>query len=171
MLFRWWPLYGLKQPVRLVFTLTVGISVLLIWIAPQVWFGASPRLKGFDPTFFGDSGPAYWATVILRFIRLGIVVPLLEEIFWRGYLLRTFIAHPFTRIPVGTFSWKSFGIVTAGFCLVHQPADWPAAIACGVLYNLVAYRTGSLSACILAHAITNFLLGLWIMHTGQWGFW
>ena len=50
-------------------------------------------------------------------------------------------------------------------------ADWPAAALTGALYNFVAYRTRSLSACVLAHALTNALLGLWILRTGQWGFW
>jgi membrane protease YdiL (CAAX protease family) len=39
------------------------------------------------------------------------------------------------------------------------------------LYNLVAYRTRSLASCVVAHAVTNLLLGLWIMATRQWGFW
>jgi CAAX prenyl protease-like protein len=65
----------------------------------------------------------------------------------------------------------SFGAVTIGFMLVHSTADWPAAAVTGALYNLVAYRTKSLSACVLAHAVTNLLLGLWIMATRQWGFW
>ena len=172
MVARWWRFYDLRPPARLGLTLLIAVIVLLLWIAPQVWFGAAPRVKdGFDPTFFGTSGPAYWTTVILRFIRLVIVVPLVEEIFWRGFLLRFFISQPFTDVPIGTFSWRSFAIVTVGFCLIHQPSDWPAATACGMLYNLVAYRTRSLSSCVLAHAVTNLLLGLWIMRTGQWGFW
>ena len=49
-------------------------------------------------------------------------------------------------------------------------ADWPAAILTGALYNLVAYRTRSLSSCVLAHAVTNALLGAYVLHTRQWGF-
>jgi membrane protease YdiL (CAAX protease family) len=54
---------------------------------------------------------------------------------------------------------------------VHSVADWPAALLCGVIYNLVAVRTGSLAACIAAHALTNLGLGIYIMSTRQWGFW
>ena len=100
-----------------------------------------------------------------------VVVPLVEEIFWRGFLLRLLIDEDFERVPFGTFSWFSFSIVTLGFALSHSPADWPAALVTGALYNAVAYRTKSLSSCILTHAVTNLLLGLWIMKTGQWGFW
>jgi len=171
LLIRWWRFYSLKAPARAGFAVAVGIVVLLAWIAPQAWLGFPPRLKGFDPTYFGPSGPSFIVTVALRFFRLVVVVPLVEEIFWRGYLLRLIVAEPFNSVPVGTFSWRSFAIVTAGFCLEHQPSDWPAAIFAGVLYNVVAYRCRSLSACVLAHAITNLLLGVYVMRTGQWGFW
>jgi membrane protease YdiL (CAAX protease family) len=50
-------------------------------------------------------------------------------------------------------------------------ADWPAAIITGALFNLVAYRTRSLAACVLTHAITNLVLAIYILRTGQWGFW
>jgi CAAX prenyl protease-like protein len=171
LLWRWWGRYCLTWPRGSAVAVAIGVLVLAIWVAPQLWLSYPARLKGFDPTYFGRSGWAFDLTVALRFVRLVIVVPLVEEIFWRGYLLRMLIADPFTEVPVGTFSWKSFSIVTAGFCLEHQPADWPAAILCGMLYNLVAYRTHSLSACVLAHAITNLLLGVFVMRTGQWGFW
>ena len=52
-----------------------------------------------------------------------------------------------------------------------KPFHNSAALLTGALYNLVAYRTKSLGACVLAHAVTNLLLGLWIMSTRQWGFW
>lgn len=171
LLWRWWPHYRLRWPDGIAVAVAAGILVFAIWIAPQVWFGHPARAKGFDPTCFGTSGWAFDLTVALRFIRLVIVVPLVEEIFWRGYLLRILIADPFTSVPIGAFSWKSFAIVTAGFCLEHQPADYLAAIAAGALYNLVAYRTRSLGSCVLAHALTNLLLGIFVMRSGQWGFW
>jgi CAAX prenyl protease-like protein len=171
LLARWWPTYKLRLPARSWFAAGIGVLVLLLWIAPQMWLGLPPRTDGFDPTYFGTSGSAFNLTVVLRFLRLVVVVPLVEEIFWRGYLLRVLVAEPFTSVPVGTFTRRSFAIVTIGFCLEHQFSDWPAALAAGALYNLVAYRTHSLSACVLAHAVTNLLLGIFVMRTGQWGFW
>jgi CAAX prenyl protease-like protein len=170
---RWWRFYDLKKPSlrALAFATGVGVLVLVIWIAPQQWLGVAARRDGFDPTYFGSSGWPFVVTVALRFIRLAVVVPLVEEIFWRGYLLRVFVDDPFENVRIGAFSWLSFGIVTAGFCLEHQLAVWPAAIAAGALYNLVAYRTHSLTACVVAHAITNLLLGIFVMRSGQWGFW
>jgi len=61
--------------------------------------------------------------------------------------------------------------VTVAFTFSHSRPDWPAAFITGALYNVVACRTQSLASCVLAHAGTNLLLGLWIMQTQQWGFW
>ncbi len=170
LLVRYWREYSMEKPRGIGFTTAIGVLVLAIWIAPQVLGLAASRLEGFEPHFFeGDA--AYAVNLGLRFLRLVIIVPLVEEIFWRGFLLRYVIDQDFTKVPFGTFEWKSFAIVTIGFCLEHQMADWPAAIAAGALYNLVAYRTRSLSACVLAHAITNLLLGFYVLQTKQWGFW
>ena len=166
-----WREYDLRKLARILFTILVGVGVFLLWISPQAFFGFPPRNDGFNPDTFAGQPAAYWTTVGLRFLRLVVVVPLVEEIFWRGFLLRYFINDKFTAVPFGTFSWLSFGAVTIGFTLMHSMADWPAALVTGVLYNLVAYCTKSLSSCVLAHAITNLLLGFWIMQTRQWGFW
>ena len=153
------------------FALGVAILVFLLWISPQAFLGFSPRAAGFNPEVWVIGSGAYWATVLFRFLRLVVVVPLVEEIFWRGFLLRYLIDEKFTEVPFGKFSWLSFSAVTLAFTFAHSSADWPAAALTGILYNVVAYRTRSLSACVLAHAITNLLLGLWIMQTKQWGFW
>ncbi len=171
LLARYWRFYELRRPSGVVFATLIGAIALIIWIAPQQWLGFAPRRDGFEPAFFGAEGWPYWTNLTVRFVRLVIIVPLIEEIFWRGFLLRYFIDDDFTEVPIGAFSWASFGIVTGGFCLEHSFPDWPAAILTGALFNLVAYRTRSLSACVLTHAVTNLLLGIWVMRTGQWGFW
>ncbi len=170
-LFRYWRHLDLRLPRGAGFATFIGIAALVIWIAPQQWMGKPPRLTGFDPAFFGAEGWPYHLNVALRFLRLVIIVPLVEEIFWRGFLLRYLIKEDFTQVPFGTYSAMSFAIVTLGFTLEHAPADWPAAALTGVLFNLVAYRTRSLSACVLTHAVTNALLGIFVLRTGQWGFW
>lgn len=166
-----WRRYELHRLAGVPIVIAVAIGVFVLWIAPQSFFGFAPRNEGFNPDVFAANPAAYWSTVLLRFVRLVIVVPLVEEIFWRGFLLRYFINEKFDTVPFGAFSWLSFGAVTVGFMLVHSTADWPAAAITGALYNWVAYRTRSLSSCVLAHAITNLLLGVWIMTTKQWGFW
>lgn len=166
-----WREYDFCSTRGLVFALLIGLAVFLLWISPQAFLRFPPRAEGFNPDLFAAQPIAYWGTVLLRFLRLVIVVPLVEEIFWRGFLLRYFINEKFETVPLGTFSWLSFTVVTLGFTFAHSPADWFAAAITGALYNIVAYRTKSLSACVIAHATTNLLLGLWIMHTKQWGFW
>jgi CAAX prenyl protease-like protein len=163
--------YELRAPRKLAFTLALGVAVFALWISPQTFFGFAPRTIGFDPDTFGSQPALYWLTVALRFARLVIVVPLVEEIFWRGFLLRYFVDERFERVPFGAFSSLSFAVVTLAFCFTHSRADWIAAAITGAIYNLVAYRTRSLGSCAIAHATTNLLLGLWIMKTHQWGFW
>ena len=171
MIIAWWRRYSLGFPKGIIFTTVVGVLALAIWLAPRELFGAPPRLEGFDPTHFPPNSPAYWGTLSFRFLRMVVVVPFLEEIFWRGFLLRYLIREDFESVPFGSFTWFSFLAVTVGFTLEHQPVDFAAAFVTGMLFNWVAIRTRSLSSCILAHAITNLLLGIYIMATRQWGFW
>jgi CAAX prenyl protease-like protein len=104
--------YDLQRPDRLGFGVAVGVLVFILWISPQAFFGFSSRAVGFNPTIFGDQALLYWVTVFFRFLRLVVVVPLVEEIFWRGFLLRFLINENFERVPFGRFSWLSFAIVT-----------------------------------------------------------
>jgi CAAX prenyl protease-like protein len=169
----WWfrSDYQFRAPGKVWFALLIGVVVFVLWISPQQFFGFGARLVGFDPDVFAAQPGLYWGTVVFRFLRLVFVVPLVEEVFWRGFLLRYLINERFTTIAIGTFSWLSFLVVTLAFGFAHSRADWVAALVCGALYNLVAYRTRSLASCAVAHATTNLLLGLWIMQTRQWGFW
>jgi CAAX prenyl protease-like protein len=163
--------YQFHAPAGISFTLAIGLAVFVLWIAPQQFLGFAPRLAGFNPETFAGEPALYWLTILFRFLRLVVVVPLVEEIFWRGFLLRYLIDERFSRVPVGTFGWLSFTLVTLGFGLAHSREDWIVALLTGGLYNFVAYRTRSLASCVLAHAVTNLCLGLWIMATRQWGFW
>lgn len=166
--YRWdWP----RRAGGWLLTIGIAVLVLVLWISPQEWLGFAPRLEGFDPNIFPKGTPEYWGSLILRFMRLVIVVPLVEEIFWRGFLLRYLIREDFEKIPFGTYSTFSFVAVSIAFALAHMGPDFVPALLTGALYNLIAIRTRSLGACVVAHAITNLLLGLYIMKTGQYGFW
>ncbi|MEI6493722.1 MAG: CAAX prenyl protease-related protein [Verrucomicrobiota bacterium] len=151
--------------------LATGLLALGLWLLPQVLPEVPPRTKGFDPTFFSGSPLVYSLTVAARFARLVIIVPLIEEIFWRGFLMRYLIREDFLNIPLGTYSRLSFFGVAGLFMLVHSMPDWPAAFLTGLLFNGLLVRTKSLGACVVAHAVTNLGLGIYIMATHQWGFW
>lgn len=148
-----------------------GIVVLGAWIAPQVLLGLPARNDGFNPDLFVDSPVLYWSTVLMRFFRLVIVVPLLEEIFWRGFLMRYFINEDFRRVPFGSITFFSFSAIVVLFSAVHSVDDFAGAILCALVFNLVAIYTRSLAACVIAHAVTNLGLGFYVMATKQWGFW
>lgn len=171
LLIYFWREYDFHPLGRPIFTILLALFVFVLWVSPQQFLGFPPRLLGFDPDLLAGRPSLYWSTVLLRFVRLVVVVPLVEEIFWRGFLLRFLIAEPFEKVPFGSFTWFSFAVVTVAFCFSHSMPDWPAALLTGALYNVVAYRTRSLTSCILAHAVTNLALGLWIVATKQWGFW
>jgi CAAX prenyl protease-like protein len=156
---------------RPVFVFAVGVLIFLLWISPQEFFGFPPRTVGFNPNIFASQSSFYWPTVFFRFLRLVIVVPFVEEIFWRGFLLRYLIDERFYGVPFGRFSQLSFWSVSIAFGLAHTMPDWIAAIITGMAYNAVAYYTKGLTSCVVVHAVTNLLLGLWIMRTQQWGFW
>jgi CAAX prenyl protease-like protein len=166
-----WKTYEWGAKWHVITAVLTGLVVLALWISPQWLLGAEERTDGFNPGLFAGSAALYWGTLILRFIRLVVIVPLLEEIFWRGFLLRYLIKEDFTKVSFGTFSWFSFGVVTVMFGLAHFGPDFIPSLLTGAIYNLLAVKTRSLACCVLAHAVTNLGLGLYIMQTGQWGFW
>ncbi|MGH8046063.1 MAG: CAAX prenyl protease-related protein [Chthoniobacterales bacterium] len=166
-----WKNYDFGSQRGVLLAIGVGLAAIVIWVSPQVFFGQKPRLEGFDPTVFNADRTLYGATVLSRFARLVLVVPLIEEIFWRGFLQRYLIDERFQTVTIGKYTPLSFWGVVLGFTLVHAPVDYPAAAVTGALYGWLTVRTKSLLAPVIAHAVTNLALGIFIMKTGQWGFW
>lgn len=160
--------FGETTTVKLLIGVGVGLLICGLWVAPQELFHQAYRFDGFDPNVVAGLTPCM---LVMRFARLVLVVPLVEEIFWRGFLLRYLIKEDFLSLPFGTASRFSFWAVAVAFMLVHSMEDWPAALITGILLNLVATRTRSLAACVIAHAVANLALGFYICGTKQWGFW
>jgi CAAX prenyl protease-like protein len=98
-----------------------------------------------------------------------MVVPLMEELFWRAFLLRWLIDDDFKRVPAGTFAWAPFATTTILFGLEHH--QWLAGLLCGALYNWLYYRHKDVFACVVAHAVSNAALAAWVLRTGAWQFW
>jgi uncharacterized protein len=144
----------------------VGIGVFLLWITMDWTIGA--HAPGYDPTLVDDPTMRV-ALISFRLFGAVLVVPLMEELFWRSFLLRFVIAHEFEKIPVGTFTWPSLLIVSVLFALAHHLII--AAFVTSVAYTLLLYRTRSIAQCTLAHAVTNLILGVYVMHTGSWQLW
>jgi CAAX prenyl protease-like protein len=166
-----WKTYDFGPQGGVLLAMGVGLVVFAIWVSPQLLFRQPPRLEGFDPQVFVGDPTVYWATVSARFARLVIVVPLIEEIFWRGFLQRYLIEERFETVPLGKYTHLSFWGVVLGFTFIHAPVDYPAAAITGAIYGWLTVSTRSIIAPIVAHAVTNFALGIYIMKTSQWGFW
>jgi CAAX prenyl protease-like protein len=99
-----------------------------------------------------------------------LVVPFMEELFWRDYLWRTLLApNDFKLASIGEWDWKSFAVVTLLFASVH--VQWITSIVWGAMIAILLFRAKSLGACVIAHAITNLLLGVYVLWSGDWWFW
>jgi len=122
----------------------------------------------FDPTLIEPVNLRY-AFIAFRVAGAVLVVPVMEELFWRGFLIRWVINEDFKSVPVGIFTWSSFLITTAMFGLEHD--QWIAGLICGALYNWLFYRTRSVWACVVAHAVSNAALAGWVLARGDWKFW
>jgi CAAX prenyl protease-like protein len=166
-----WKAYAFGSAKPLTLAVPIGLVVFVVWVSPQLIFGQPPRRDGFDPEVFADDRALYLGTLAARFLRLVVVVPLVEEIFWRGFLQRYLINEDFTKIPFGTYTPFSFWFVTAAFASVHWGPDFIPALITGAIYGFIAIRTKSLLACVVAHAVTNLALGIYVLATKQWGFW
>ncbi len=168
----WWKQYQFKPFSGFGLATLLGCIGIAVWIAP-VALGWQERKEGFDPTLFEDQPALFAFVVLMRFIRLVIVASFIEEIFWRGFLQRYLVNRyeDFWTIPMGTFTWPSVLITTAGVILVHSYPDWPAAAVWGSLVAFCYIKTKTLTACIVMHAVANLILGIYIMQTQNWGLW
>jgi CAAX prenyl protease-like protein len=92
----------------------------------------------------------------------------LEEVFFRSFLYRYIIKVDFQSVPLGTFNWLAFLATSLIFGFEHN--QWLAGILCGFAYQGLVCRKKRLGDAITAHAITNFLLALWIVWKGAWQF-
>lgn len=129
-------------------------------------------LETFDPSAAFHSRAAFWAFVAVRWAGASLVVPVMEELFWRDFLWRT-IAAPadFTLAKVG--EWDRgipLLVVSLLFCTVHANTWITALVWAGMIGTLLA-TTRSLGACILMHGVTNFLLGAYVLYSHDWRFW
>ena len=134
--------------------------------------GFAERTDGFNPGIFAHPG-AYWASLLLRFFRAVVVVALIEEIFWRGFVMRIALdwEGDYWKQPFGRASWISYLIVTGLFVAAHAPIDYAGAFVYGSLTYLLCVWSKSLGACVVMHATANLLMGIYIMSTGKYGLW
>lgn len=149
---------SLKSCLLGVFAGVVGISA---WLIPYV-AGWIPNEGGFEPELiFGENSAAIVIEYVFRFARAALIVPIVEELFWRGYLMRWCINRDFPQnVPLGQGSWLSYIIVTAAFMFAHNPVDYAGAFVYGSIAYLLVVRTKCLLPVILMHAVANLIMGI-----------
>ncbi|MBD3236564.1 MAG: CAAX prenyl protease-related protein [Candidatus Eisenbacteria bacterium] len=148
-----------------------GLLVLVVWVAPEKLLEPLKLGEpgGFDPHAFGASGAGLWAIAGVRLLGASLVVPVMEELFWRSFLMRALIRSDFREVALGTFRLFSFALVAILFGLEHF--RWVVGILAGLAYGGLLVWRRDLFTCVLAHAVTNLGLGLYVLATGRWDFW
>jgi uncharacterized protein len=164
------------RPCRPLASIALGVVVFLIWIAPDRLF-AYRHFWLFENSLFGSaassSSPDLRASLdfcIVRTLGSTALVPILEELFWRGWLMRWLIDARFLKVPLGAYTPASFWVVAVLFASEHGPY-WEVGLAAGILYNWWIIRSRNLADCILAHAVTNGLLSAYVLAASRWEYW
>jgi CAAX prenyl protease-like protein len=148
----------------------LGLAVTVAWIGLD---GHYPTLAflgtrmAFDPAVLPSAGR--WSFLAIRFAGLVALVPLIEELFWRSFLMRWVIDDEFTKVPIGRVTPAALAATSGLFALAHP--EWLPALLTGLAWAWLVWRTKSLSACIISHSTANLALGLYVIATGNWKFW
>jgi hypothetical protein len=146
----------------------IGLAAIVIWIGIDPYYPKFGKGAVFDPTTIQSAAQR---NVFLAFRVFGavIVVPVMEELFWRAFLIRWLVNEDFKSVAVGTFTWMSFAVTVALFGAEHY--QWLAGLICGALYNWLYYKRKDVFACVVAHAVSNAALAAWVLARGDWKFW
>ena len=148
-----------------------GLAIFAIWVGLD---GHYPKLFHSPPTgnptaAFGPNSalPGFFNAV--HILGMTLVVPPLEEVFYRSFVYRYIISPNFMAVPLNRFQPLSFCVTTLLFGLSHN--EWLPGILCGAAYQWVVIRKNRLGDAMTAHAITNLLLGIYIVWRGAWQLW
>jgi len=158
-------------------SIAIGAAVFALWIGPDL------LIRGYRESFLFSNSvighlhstlPAAalrdpWV-LVWRTARAVLIVPVVEELFWRGWLMRWLINADFQTVPLGAYSPLSFWITAALFASEHGPY-WDVGLLTGIIYNLWMIRSKSILSCILVHAVTNAALCAYVIAAAQWQYW
>ncbi|MDP9115386.1 MAG: CAAX prenyl protease-related protein [Acidobacteriota bacterium] len=155
----------------------VGVAIFVLWIAPDVLFPHYRSFILFNNSVVGSvrsslsEAARHDAPVLfLRTLRAVAIVPIVEELFWRGWLMRWVIDKDFERVPLGAYSALSFWAVALLFASEHGPY-WDVGLLAGIIFNWWMIRSKSLGDLILAHAVANACLSGYVIAAGKWEYW
>ncbi len=147
-----------------------GLAVVGLWVGLDGHYPGLPfsgTRVGFDPGQLA-TGPRT-AFIIVRLAGLVVLVPLIEELFWRSFLIRWLISADFQSVPIGRITPASALLSALFFALVHP--EWLPAFLTGLIWAGLLAWSRSISACVLSHAVANAALGAYVLVTGDWKYW
>ncbi len=178
-----WRVY-LEFPFRVTFlSVVVGVAGIVVWIVLckldleqrlLVPIGLGKIVEqgeraGYNPFEYLSGAPAVWSYLGVRFFGLVLLVPLIEEFFLRGFVMRYILARDWLDVPFGTVTAATLAAAPIYGVLTH-PAEAFAAAAWFGMVTWLMIKTRSIWDCVVAHAVTNLLLGAWVLWTGEWFF-
>jgi len=152
----------------------VGVGIFGVWVFLDPFYPKNEVLmKVGDPwnpfKHYGEGSLLGWFFVAVRTFGSAIVVPPIEEAFYRSFLYRYLVKIDFLGMPMNRMHGLSFVVTALIFGLVHY--QWLAGVICGMAYQWLVIRKDRLGDAMTAHAITNFLLGIWVVWKDAWIFW
>ena len=159
-------------------SILVGVAVFVLWVLPDVLWSAYRSHGLFDNSLVGSAQSSLSPDlrndpIFIAFRVLGSValVPILEELFWRGWLMRWLVRpEDFQSVRLGTYTHYSFWVTAVLFAAEHG-SYWDVGLLAGIIYNWWMVRTGRLADCIVAHAVTNGVLAAYVLRSGHWQYW
>jgi uncharacterized protein len=174
LLARYWRGYGelvrqtLPDARETGWAVAVGLVAFAIWVQLDApWMQLGTATASFVP--LDAAGQPIWPLIALRLAGAALVVPVMEELFWRSFLMR-WVQHPgFERVDPQRVGLKAVVLSTFVFTLAHTL--WLAAVVAGLAYAWLYRKTGKLWVAVISHAVTNAMLGVWVVWTGRWEFW
>lgn len=155
-------------------SVAIGIAVFVIWVGPDVLIPGYRQHPIFAKLASGGTpDPNLITNPMAQFFRTAravIIVPIVEELFWRAWLMRWLIKPDFWTVPMGAYALNAFLITAALFASEHG-SYWDVGLICGFIYNWWMVRTKSLGDLILTHAVTNLALSIYTIATQKWEYW
>ena len=182
---QFWPVYrGLGGRIS-PWAWLVGAIGTMIWVG-ICKLGLESRLLGplglgkfvelgtrtaFDPLAeLGENPALAYGFLATRFIGLALIVPIIEELFLRGFVMRYLTDPDWWKVTLGAITPTAIAITTALAMAMH-PAELFAELVWFSSVTLLMLRTRNLWDCVVAHGVTNLLLGIYVVATGEWHFW
>jgi exosortase E/protease (VPEID-CTERM system) len=141
-------------------------ALLFVWLTPRP---ALEAVTAWRDQWSALPAPLRLAWIAMRVFGSVIIVPLAEELAFRGYLLRRLMGRAFEEVPPGRFSLPALLLSSAAFGAVHS--GWVAGAVAGLLFGLAQVFGRSTLAAVLAHLVANVVVALAVLAFGQWWLW